>query len=91
MTIATLAICGISRLLRLLLQRRDSLERVRDVHGANGWIFWLIGVITAFLTSFYMFRLWFMTFFGEYRGAQGTISMPATKSTHGHRHMKARR
>ena len=22
----------------------------------------------SFLTSFYMFRLWFMTFFGEYRG-----------------------
>jgi len=26
-------------------------------------------VITAFITSFYMFRLWFLTFFGEYRGA----------------------
>ncbi len=32
------------------------------------WIYWAIGVFTAFLTSFYMFRLWFMTFFGEYRG-----------------------
>jgi NADH-quinone oxidoreductase subunit L len=32
------------------------------------WIYWLIGLSTAFLTSFYMFRLWFMTFFGEYRG-----------------------
>jgi len=28
----------------------------------------LVGLITAFITSFYMFRLWFMTFFGEYRG-----------------------
>ncbi len=26
------------------------------------------GLLTAFLTSFYMFRLWFMTFFGRYRG-----------------------
>ncbi len=34
----------------------------------GSWIYWLIGVFTAFLTSFYMFRLWFMTFFGEYRG-----------------------
>ena len=34
------------------------------------WVYWLIGVITAFLTSFYMFRLWFMTFFGDYRGTQ---------------------
>jgi NADH-quinone oxidoreductase subunit L len=39
-------------------------------HGSR--IFWLIGVITAFITSFYMFRLWFMTFFGEYRGGPAT-------------------
>ena len=31
--------------------------------------FWAVGVLTAFLTSFYMFRLWFLTFFGEFRGA----------------------
>ena len=33
------------------------------------WVYWFIGLFTAFLTSFYMFRLWFMTFFGEYRGS----------------------
>jgi NADH-quinone oxidoreductase subunit L len=33
-------------------------------------IYWAIGLFTAFLTSFYMFRQWFMTFFGEYRGEQ---------------------
>ena len=32
------------------------------------WVYWAIGLFTAFLTSFYMFRLWFLTFFGEYRG-----------------------
>ena len=32
-------------------------------------MYWAIGLFTAFLTSFYMFRLWFLTFFGEYRGA----------------------
>ena len=32
-------------------------------------IIWALGLLTAFITSFYMFRLWFMTFFGEYRGA----------------------
>ncbi len=32
------------------------------------WIFWLFGLVTAFLTAFYAFRLWFMTFRGEYRG-----------------------
>jgi NADH-quinone oxidoreductase subunit L len=34
----------------------------------GSWVYWAIGVFTAFLTSFYMFRLWFLTFFGEYRG-----------------------
>jgi NADH-quinone oxidoreductase subunit L len=34
------------------------------------WIYWAIGVFTAFLTSFYMFRQWFLTFFGEYRGEE---------------------
>ncbi len=43
----------------------------RALVSPNGsWIFWAIGLFTAFLTSFYMFRQWFMTFFGEYRGEQ---------------------
>jgi NADH-quinone oxidoreductase subunit L len=33
----------------------------------GGKVIWAIGVLTAGLTSFYMFRLWFMTFFGEYK------------------------
>ena len=45
-------------------------------HGSK--VFWFIGVVTAFMTSFYMFRLLFMTFFGEYRGAQ-----PDAHSAHG--------
>jgi NADH-quinone oxidoreductase subunit L len=40
------------------------------------WAYWIVGVVTAFMTSFYMFRLMFMTFAGEYRGAAG--------SSHGH-------
>jgi NADH-quinone oxidoreductase subunit L len=31
-------------------------------------VLWGLGLVTAFITSFYMFRLWFMTFFGAYRG-----------------------
>jgi NADH-quinone oxidoreductase subunit L len=30
-------------------------------------LLWLVGVVTAGMTSFYMFRLWFKTFFGELR------------------------
>jgi len=41
------------------------------------WVYWLIGVITAFITSFYMFRLMYMTFGGEYRGA-------VVQEAHGH-------
>ena len=37
---------------------------------SGSWVYWLIGLITAFITSFYMFRLWYMTFFGDYRGAK---------------------
>lgn len=31
-------------------------------------VMWAIGVFTAFLTAFYMFRMLFLTFFGTYRG-----------------------
>jgi NADH-quinone oxidoreductase subunit L len=31
---------------------------------------WLLGMIAATFTAFYMFRLYFMTFWGEYRGAR---------------------
>ncbi|RTQ44941.1 NADH-quinone oxidoreductase subunit L [Hymenobacter gummosus] len=31
---------------------------------------WAIGMLTAFLTAFYMFRLLFLTFFGEFRGTE---------------------
>jgi NADH-quinone oxidoreductase subunit L len=34
-------------------------------------ILWIIGAVTAGLTAFYMFRLYFMTFAGEYRGHEG--------------------
>ena len=33
----------------------------------GGKILWAVGLITAGLTSFYMFRLWYMTFFGSPR------------------------
>ena len=31
-------------------------------------LFWVLGVIGSMMTSFYMFRLLFLVFFGEYRG-----------------------
>ena len=32
-------------------------------------VLWAVGLFTAFLTAFYMFRLLFLTFFGEFRGS----------------------
>jgi NADH-quinone oxidoreductase subunit L len=33
-------------------------------------VMWAIGLFTSFLTAFYMFRLLFLTFFGEFRGTE---------------------
>src|SRR5581483_2253548 len=71
MTIATFAIAGIPPLAGFF-SKDEILWRAYQA----SWIYWFIGVFTAFLTSFYMFRLWFMTFFGAYRGD--------AESSHGH-------
>ncbi len=63
MTAATFAIAGIPPFAGFF-SKDEILWRAYQA----SWIYWLIGLLTAFLTSFYMFRLWFMTFFGEYRG-----------------------
>jgi NADH-quinone oxidoreductase subunit L len=44
---------------------------------ALGKILWLVGLLTAGLTSFYMFRLWFKTFFGEPRTEEPTDAYTA--------------
>jgi NADH-quinone oxidoreductase subunit L len=72
MSIATLAIAGIPPLAGFW-SKDEILWRAYQV----SWAYWGIGVVTAFITSFYMFRLWYMTFFGDYRGAQ--------VDPHGHR------
>ena len=35
---------------------------------AKNLIYWIIGVIGAMMTAFYMFRLYAMTFLGKFRG-----------------------
>jgi NADH-quinone oxidoreductase subunit L len=72
MGIATLAIAGIPPFAGFW--SKD--EILWKAFGAS-WVYWLVGVITAFITSFYMFRLMYMTFGGEYRGA-------AVQEAHGH-------
>ncbi|HWH58085.1 MAG TPA: NADH-quinone oxidoreductase subunit L [Terriglobales bacterium] len=71
MLIATCAIAGIPGLSGFF-SKDEILWRAYQA----SWAYWIVGVVTAFMTSFYMFRLMFMTFAGEYRGAAG--------SSHGH-------
>jgi NADH-quinone oxidoreductase subunit L len=47
-------------------------------------VLWLVGLFTAFLTSFYMFRLWFKTFFGAPRFEEhGPHHIPDLHAAHG--------
>ena len=39
------------------------------------WIYW-VGVVTAGMTAFYVFRAMFLTFFGEYRGHEHPHESP---------------
>jgi NADH-quinone oxidoreductase subunit L len=78
MLIATLAISGIPPFAGFW--SKD--EILWKAYQAN-WVYWLIGAITALLTSFYMFRLLFMTFWGDYKGIQVDDHGHA-HATHGH-------
>ena len=76
-----------SAICRVLQQGRNSVAGVSGQLGVLGDR----SVFTAFLTSFYMFRLWFLTFFGEYRGtAEDAHEHPAHDLTshalHGRRY-----
>jgi NADH-quinone oxidoreductase subunit L len=78
MLIATAAIAGIPPLAGFW-----SKDEILWKAYQNNWAYWLIGVVTAFITSFYMFRLLFMTFWGDYRGVQVDEHGKA-HATHGH-------
>ncbi len=66
MTAATFAIAGFPFLSGFFSKDEILWRAWSSPYGS--WVFWAVGVGTAGLTSFYMFRLWFLTFFGESRG-----------------------
>jgi NADH-quinone oxidoreductase subunit L len=86
MTAATLAIAGIPPFAGFFSKDEILWQAYSSPHGS--WVYWLVGVVTAFVTSFYMFRLWFLTFFGEYRGELASSheehSQAETQASHGH-------
>jgi NADH-quinone oxidoreductase subunit L len=65
MFIATFAIAGIPGFAGFF-SKDEILDAARSGPHANVWL-WLLGLIGAGLTSFYMFRLIFLTFFGAPR------------------------
>ena len=76
MTIGCLRHLRLAALRRLLLARTRSSAEV--FHSPNGGpMLWAVGLITAVITSFYMFRLWYMTFFGH----RGCSARPLTRSS----------
>jgi len=46
---------------------KDAILYAAFLQGTAGKWLWFVGLVTALLTSVYMFRLWYMTFFGEAR------------------------
>ena len=87
MGIATFAIAGIPPLAGFW--SKDEILWKAYSSPSGSWVFWLIGVITALITSFYMFRLMYMTFGGDYRGGteeHGHGSRGATHDPHSHGH-----
>jgi len=67
MTAGTLAITGIFPFAGFF--SKDAILYEAFASGPGGKILWAVGLVTAFLTAFYMFRLWYLTFFGDRREA----------------------
>ena len=88
--VATLAISGIPPLAGFF--SKDAI--LGSTFETGHTILWIVGVITAFLTATYMFRLVFLTFHGERRHHGGGVvpahpeeEEPAAKAAdHGHGH-----
>ena len=80
MTSATFAIAGFPPFAAFF--SKDAILGATFASGQH--VLWLIGIIAAGMTSFYMFRLWFMTFFGEYRGPNPATAGHGHGDDHGH-------
>jgi NADH-quinone oxidoreductase subunit L len=46
---------------------KDAILYAAFLQGTSGKVLWFVGLLTALLTAFYMFRLWYLTFLGESR------------------------
>jgi NAD(P)H-quinone oxidoreductase subunit 5 len=67
--IGTLAICGIPPFAGFW-----SKDEILGLAFQSNPLLWLIGWLTAGITAFYMFRMYFSTFEGEFRGTNAVIN-----------------
>jgi NADH-quinone oxidoreductase subunit L len=68
MTIAVFTIAGFPPLAAFF--SKDAILYAAFVQGPGGKLLWFVGLVTALLTSLYMFRLWYMTFLGKARSPE---------------------
>jgi NADH-quinone oxidoreductase subunit L len=68
MTAATIAIAGIWPFAGFF--SKDAILFAAYQQGSLGKALWFVGLVTALLTAVYMFRLWYLTFFGESRSPE---------------------
>ncbi len=71
--VASLAISGVPPLAGFF--SKDAILSAAYEHAP--WMFW-VGAITAGITAFYVFRAYFLAFFGEYRGHHHPHESPAS-------------
>jgi NADH-quinone oxidoreductase subunit L len=65
MTVAVFAIAGFPPFAGFF--SKDPILYAAFLQGTGGKLIWFVGLVTALLTSFYMFRLWYLAFIGEPR------------------------
>jgi NADH-quinone oxidoreductase subunit L len=68
MTMGVVAISGIPPFAGFF--SKDAILYAAFQQGTFGKVLWAVGLFTAFLTSFYMFRLWYLAFFGKQRAPE---------------------
>ena len=74
MTAGVVAIAGIPPFAGFV--SKDEILYGAFTSGGIGPVLWFVGLVTAGLTSFYMFRLYFLTFFGERRSSETAPHTP---------------
>jgi NADH-quinone oxidoreductase subunit L len=82
MTAGVIAIAGIWPLAGFF--SKDAILYEAFQHGTLGKSLYFVGLVTALLTSFYMFRLWYLTFFGESRAEAHQAEAHASHEDHSH-------